>query len=109
MEGILNSYRLEGYHYDEVYTGPTYPKEHYQPILERFNQFSISDFERIYSEVKTAFFNQGITFAVYADDKKADERIFPFDLFPRIIPYSEWMHLETDLSPSFRQPPPPPP
>ncbi len=97
MEGILNSYRLEGHHYDEVYTGPTYPKEHYQPILERFNQFSISDFERIYSEVKTAFFNQGITFAVYADDKKADERIFPFDLFPRIIPYSEWMHLETGV------------
>jgi uncharacterized circularly permuted ATP-grasp superfamily protein len=97
MEGILDSYRLEGSHYDEVYTGQTYPKEHYQSILERFNQLSLSDFERIYTEVKTAFFNQGITFAVYADDKKADERIFPFDLFPRIIPYSEWMHLETGV------------
>jgi uncharacterized circularly permuted ATP-grasp superfamily protein len=97
MEGILDSYRLEGSHFDEVYTGATYPKEHYQSILERFNQLSLADFERIYSEVKTAFFNQGITFAVYADDKKADERIFPFDLFPRIIPYTEWMHLETGV------------
>ena len=97
MEGILGSYRLENYHYDEVYTEATYPKEHYQPILERFNQLSISDFERINNEVKTAFFNQGITFAVYSDDKKPDERIFPFDLFPRIIPYSEWIQLETGV------------
>ena len=85
MKGLLDSYRLENAHYDEVYTDAKYPKEHYQSILERFNQLSLTDFERINNEVKTAFFNQGITFAVYSDDKKPDERIFPFDLFPRII------------------------
>ncbi len=94
MKGILDSYRLEGSHFDEVYTESKYPKEHYQTILERFNQLSLADFERINNEVKTAFFNQGITFAVYSADKKPDERIFPFDLFPRIIPNEEWMHLE---------------
>ncbi|MDZ7614547.1 MAG: circularly permuted type 2 ATP-grasp protein [Flavobacteriaceae bacterium] len=34
---------------------------------------------------------------MYSDDKKPDERIFPFDLFPRIIPNKEWMHLETGV------------
>jgi uncharacterized circularly permuted ATP-grasp superfamily protein len=97
MKGILDTYQPEDFHFDEVYTASKYPKEHYQPILERFNQFSLADFERINNEVKTAFFDQGITFAVYTDDKKPDERIFPFDLFPRIIPNSEWMQLETGV------------
>ena len=92
--GILDSYRPESSHYDEVFNESLEPKEHYQSIVERFSQFSVEDFERINNEVKTAFFNQGITFAVYAEDKKPDERIFPFDLFPRIIPNQEWMQLE---------------
>ena len=92
--GILDSYSLTNSHYDEVFRQTNEPKEHYQSIVERFNQFSLADFEQLNNEVKTAFFNQGITFAVYAEDKKPDERIFPFDLFPRIIPNDEWMQLE---------------
>ena len=94
---ILDSYAYGNTHYDEVFKETKEPKEHYQSIVERFNQLSLSDFERINNEVKTAFFNQGITFAVYSDDKKPDERIFPFDLFPRIIPNDEWMKLETGV------------
>jgi len=85
MNGILDTYHLEGSHFDEVYTESKYPKEHYETIVERFNQLSMTDFERINNEVKTTFFNQGITFAVYSNDKKADERIFPFDLFPGLF------------------------
>lgn len=97
MEGILDSYKFEGSHFDEVFFNTKTPKEHYQTIVERFNQLSIADFERINNEVKTAFFNQGITFAVYSNNKKADERIFPFDLFPRIISKQEWNQLETGV------------
>jgi hypothetical protein len=95
--GVLESYRLGNSHFDEVFKDTKEPKEHYQSIVERFNQLSLSDFERINNEVKTAFFNQGITFAVYSDDKKPDERIFPFDLFPRIIPNEEWINLENGV------------
>ena len=95
--GILDSYKVGSSHFDEVFTAEKTPKEHYQTIVERFNQLSLVDFERINNEVKTAFFNQGITFAVYSNDKKADERIFPFDLFPRIIPKQEWHQLETGV------------
>ncbi len=94
LKGILDSYRQEDAHYDEVFQTSGEPKEHYRSIVETFNQFSLTDFERINNDVKTSFFNQGITFAVYAEDKKPDERIFPFDLFPRIIPSQEWIQLE---------------
>ena len=42
------------------------------------------------------FRNQGITFTVYSDEQ-GTERIFPFDLMPRIIPNSEWTTIEAGL------------
>ncbi len=92
--GILDSYTPGNSHYDEIYVDSKLPRDHYKTLVERFNQLSLIDFERINNEVKTAFLNQGITFAVYTEDKKPDERIFPFDLIPRIIPNAEWMQLE---------------
>ena len=43
-----------------------------------------------------AFRNQGITFTVYGDATGV-ERIFPFDLMPRIIPAPEWDTIERGL------------
>ena len=96
-KGILDSYLPGDTHFDEVFLKPGEPKAHYKTIVERFNQLSLTDFERINNEVKNAFFNQGITFAVYNADKKPDERIFPFDLFPRVIPNAEWQNLEKGI------------
>jgi uncharacterized circularly permuted ATP-grasp superfamily protein len=69
MNGILDSQKFENLHFDEVYTSLNVPKDHYKTIVERFNQLSISDFQRINNDVKTAFFNQGITFAVYSETR----------------------------------------
>ena len=44
-----------------------------------------------------SFLIQGITFTVYSDGR-GTERLFPFDLIPRIIPHSEWAHIEKGLS-----------
>lgn len=93
-KGIFDFYQAESNHFDEVFTSNHTSKSHYQKVVERFNQFSIEDFQRINNEVKNTFFNQGITFSVYSEGKKADEQIFPFDLFPRIIPSNEWETLE---------------
>ena len=45
----------------------------------------------------SAFLTQGITFTVYGDDQ-GTERIFPFDLLPRIITAAEWRTLERGLT-----------
>jgi uncharacterized circularly permuted ATP-grasp superfamily protein len=42
------------------------------------------------------FLTQGITFTVYSERDNI-ERIFPFDLVPRVIPNSEWQRLERGL------------
>ena len=44
-----------------------------------------------------AFLTQGITFTVYGDNQ-GTERIFPFDLVPRMIPASEWETIERGLT-----------
>ena len=43
-------------------------------------------------EADRAFLTQGITFTVYGDEQ-GTERIFPFDLLPRIITAPEWRTL----------------
>jgi uncharacterized circularly permuted ATP-grasp superfamily protein len=47
--------------------------------------------------VDSGFLEQGITFTVYGDDD-GTERIFPFDLIPRIIPDKEWQLIERGLT-----------
>ena len=44
-----------------------------------------------------AFLHQGITFTVYGDSR-GTERIFPYDLLPRIITGAEWQQLERGLT-----------
>ena len=41
-------------------------------------------------------FKLGVTFNVYSDNQ-GTERIFPFDVIPRFVPYSEWEWLEKRL------------
>ncbi len=93
-DGLLSTYQVNNNFYDEVFNSPQTPRPQYSAICEWFNHYSALDFERINKEVKDTFFNQGITFAVYFEDKNPAEKIFPFDLFPRIIDFEEWTHIE---------------
>ena len=75
--------------FDEVVSRNGTPHPHYNIMMSRFNQFSAADI-RARREMANIFFrNQGITFTVYGVDEGI-ERIFPFDLIPRIIPSTEW-------------------
>jgi hypothetical protein len=43
------------------------------------------------------FMNQGITFTVYNDDDQGIERIFPFDIIPRILLNKNGMRWKPEL------------
>lgn len=43
------------------------------------------------------FMNQGITFTVYSDDAGI-EKIFPFDIIPRILTNAEWDHIQRGIT-----------
>jgi uncharacterized circularly permuted ATP-grasp superfamily protein len=82
---------------DEVFDSSGKAKKSYEKILKFFNKFSLDDLKRLNDCAKLSFFNQGVTFAVYNENMKGIEKIFPFDLFPRIIPNEEWQKIEKGI------------
>ncbi|RMF85129.1 MAG: circularly permuted type 2 ATP-grasp protein, partial [Nitrospinota bacterium] len=82
--------------YDEVFAPNGIPRPHYRTIVERFTSYTPSEFNRRRALAELTFRYQGITFTVYGDETGV-ERIFPFDLFPRVIPASEWAQIEAGL------------
>ena len=71
-------------------------RAHYQRLARRFSEMEDGEFDRKRLLAEKSYLNQGITFTVYSGDE-GTERIFPFDLIPRIIPASEWEHIERGL------------
>jgi len=90
---IFSSYQRDAILFDELYDGKGKVKAVYQKLFDLYGAHSIEDYMRLNEKAKSSFFNQGITFQVY-DDKEMQEKIFPFDLFPRIIDAKEWDLIE---------------
>ena len=90
---IFSSYQKNPELYDEIYDSEGKIKEVYQKLFDIYGEHSISDYVNLNSKAKASFFNQGITFQVYGDND-VQEKIFPFDLFPRIIDSDEWDIIE---------------
>src|SRR5215472_3545959 len=91
---------LDGYHvnglFDEMFGRDGSVLDHYEKLQSAFNGLAKDDFNAKRHSVDLAFLRQGVTFNVYGDSRGA-ERIFPFDLVPRIIPAKEWEFLERGL------------
>ena len=62
-------------------------------ILKNLDHETLQEKNRRAAEL---FMNQGITFTVYSDDAGI-ERIFPFDIIPRIISGKEWENIEAGI------------
>jgi len=95
-EGLFEQYELDRA-YDEMFDAPGYTRPHYQPLLDELATVSLDDLRRRQVEADRAFMTQGITFTVYGD-AQGTERIFPFDLLPRIVTAREWDTLERGLA-----------
>lgn len=82
--------------FDEMFLPGGEPRPHYKRLFDRFNRLSREELEQKRNAVDLSFMRQGITFTVY-NDERGTERIFPFDLVPRIIPSREWNHIVAGL------------
>ena len=96
MGVFFSDYEI-GDFYDEMFSAPGVPRTHYRKLLQHFQQMGAGEFERKSSLAASTFLSQGVTFTVYSDNQ-GTERIFPFDLIPRIIPRHEWEHVEQGLT-----------
>lgn len=95
MPNLFESYTTDGF-FDEMFDTEGRPRPHYERLFERLGELSRRDFEERAQRADIAFLYQGITFTVYSA-QEGIERIFPFDLIPRIIPQREWRVLEQGL------------
>ena len=67
-----------------------------QPLVDRINGLSQGDLQLRQKSIERALMRMGITFTVYGDNQ-GTEKIFPFDLIPRIVEAFEWDHIEAGL------------
>jgi uncharacterized circularly permuted ATP-grasp superfamily protein len=93
---LLSTPYEAGEFFDEMYAAGGEVRPHYRLLAERLATLPVAEFERRRAAVDLAFLRRGITFTVY-NDAEGTERIFPFDLIPRIIPAREWSRLEAGL------------
>ena len=71
-------------------------REHYELFLNGLKQMGKEELANRNELAKKLFMTQGITFTVY-DNGEGIEKIFPFDVIPRIIEQKEWRTIEEGI------------
>lgn len=95
VKSLFDHYQMKP-GFDEMFESAGVPRRHYRRLVERLRNFSSKDLELKRRQADQAFLRQGITFTVYGDLQQT-EKIFPFDLMPRIIPDLEWRVIEEGI------------
>ena len=98
--GLVASYDV-GPFFDEMLEPDGRPRPHYGALYERLGALDDDGLEERIRTANAFFVTQGIGFTVYGDEAGTD-RIFPFDLIPRIVPADEWHHVERGLTQRIR-------
>src|SRR6516162_6952693 len=91
----LNSYQTNGF-YDEVFDCECKARPEARLLLETIESLEEGELLRHQRAADALLLQMGITFNVYGDSA-GTERIFPFDLIPRIVPEADWDRLERGL------------
>ncbi len=71
-------------------------RRHYRALAEHLARLPHDELQRRKQSADLSFLTQGITFTVYGRDE-GTERIFPYDLLPRLITAAEWEKIERGL------------
>ena len=66
-------------------------------VVRLLNELGPQEFRRRQKLADTTFLRSGVTFSVYGPDSGNTERIFPFDLIPRIVATEQWRQVERGL------------
>lgn len=96
----FQDYQTDGF-YDEMFDEQNRPRPGTEAVVDRFNVLPLEELKRRQESAEKALLQMGITFSVYGDEQ-GTERIFPFDIVPRIIPQNEWTEIEAGLKQRIR-------
>jgi uncharacterized circularly permuted ATP-grasp superfamily protein len=92
----FNHYVLDGPCYDEMFERGGSPRAVYRSLYDTVLTLAADELKRRQQAADLSFLHQGITFTVYGRDE-GTERIFPYDLMPRIVSSVEWDIIERGL------------
>src|SRR6476646_7860041 len=92
---LFDGYDTGGF-YDEMFEGGGTPRSCARLLYERISSVGDTELRRYQLAAEQALFRMGITFNVYGDEA-GTEKIFPFDIIPRIVTAEEWNRIDRGL------------
>ena len=96
----FNGYQLDGF-FDEMFEEWSRPRGASRPLMELIESLPEGDLARRQKAAEASLFNMGVTFLVYGHDS-GTEKIWPFDVLPRVIGSADWRIVETGLKQRIR-------
>lgn len=97
---LFEAYQTESFH-DEMFLADGTVRPEARLLLETLQSLEEGHLQRSQRAAERMLLQMGITFNVYGEAGGA-ERIFPFDLIPRIVPAAEWDRMERALKQRIR-------
>lgn len=96
-KGLLAGYGPLAGTFDEAFHPDGTVRTSIQAVIDRIDGLSEDEFRKRKELAEEAFLRHGVTFAVYSDKASGVERVFPFDLIPRIIAADGWATMDAGL------------
>ena len=87
--------------YDELLSSSNQPRPHSRHFINYLESLDIDELGTRKAAADKAIMEMGITFTVYNEEGNID-RIWPFDIIPRIIEIKEWQRIEKGLKQRLR-------
>ncbi|NQX53080.1 circularly permuted type 2 ATP-grasp protein [Pedobacter panaciterrae] len=95
-KSYTKSYDLPKNTWDEMFNDSETVREEYKTVMNYLDLESTEELNKKEELSKALFMSQGITFTVY-NSGEGIEKIFPFDIIPRIITADEWSFIEKGI------------
>ena len=89
------AYQTEDF-YDEMFAADGSPRSGASLLVQRIHSLPAGELRHRQRSAEQALLHLGITFNVYGDTA-GTERIFPFDIIPRIVEAADWQYIERGL------------
>ena len=96
----FSDYDTDGF-FDEMFDDRCVPRPAASLLASRLKCLAPGELPRRQKAADTALLNMGITFNVYGHEA-GTEKIWPFDLIPRIMEWQEWRSIEEGLKQRIR-------
>jgi uncharacterized circularly permuted ATP-grasp superfamily protein len=94
--GLLADYAPPRGAWDELFEAPGRPRAEAATVIKLLEALGQQELRARQRLADAAFRTGGVTFSVYSDDRGV-EKIFPFDLIPRVVSPADWAHVRRGL------------